>query len=98
MSTPFFDFFFQRRKNHWPSFKFQKQQPGYTEVEGGEREKDSIVEAGPYWKHEPWTGFYKHWIAYICPNIYISKLVQLLHSVHDSFLSYLCLVCDVDYS
>ncbi|XP_026208598.1 plexin domain-containing protein 1-like [Anabas testudineus] len=38
----------QRRKNHWPSFKFQKQQPGYTEVEGDGHEKDSIVEAGPY--------------------------------------------------
>uniref|UniRef100_A0A671W1G2 Plexin domain containing 1 n=1 Tax=Sparus aurata TaxID=8175 RepID=A0A671W1G2_SPAAU len=36
----------QRRKSCWPSWKFQKQQPGYTEVEGG-HEKDSIVEAGP---------------------------------------------------
>lgn len=40
---------FQRRKNYWPSFKFQKQQPGYTEVEGDGHEKDSIVEAGPCW-------------------------------------------------
>ncbi|KAG7231598.1 hypothetical protein INR49_006670 [Caranx melampygus] len=24
----------QRRKSYWPSWKFQKQQPGYTEVEG----------------------------------------------------------------
>ncbi|XP_029013832.1 plexin domain-containing protein 1-like [Betta splendens] len=38
----------QRRKNYWPSFKFQKQQPGYTEVEGDGHEKNSIVEAGPY--------------------------------------------------
>ncbi|CAK6961203.1 plexin domain-containing protein 1-like [Scomber scombrus] len=37
----------QRRKHYWPSFKFQKQQPGYTEVEGEGHEKDSIVEAGP---------------------------------------------------
>lgn len=38
----------QRRKSYWPSLKFQKQQPGYTEVEGeGHHEKDSIVEAGP---------------------------------------------------
>ncbi|XP_035808024.2 plexin domain-containing protein 1-like isoform X1 [Amphiprion ocellaris] len=37
----------QRRKSYWPSLKFQKQQPGYTEVEGEGREKDSIVEAGP---------------------------------------------------
>ncbi|XP_070779750.1 plexin domain-containing protein 1-like [Enoplosus armatus] len=37
----------QRRKNYWPSLKFQKQQPGYTEVEGGGHERDSIVEAGP---------------------------------------------------
>ncbi|KAM9346579.1 plexin domain-containing protein 1-like [Symphorus nematophorus] len=37
----------QRRKNYWPSWKFQKQQPGYTEVEGDGHEKDSIVEAGP---------------------------------------------------
>uniref|UniRef100_A0A8P4FYB5 Plexin domain containing 1 n=1 Tax=Dicentrarchus labrax TaxID=13489 RepID=A0A8P4FYB5_DICLA len=37
----------QRRKNYWPSWKFQKQQPGYTEVEGEGHEKDSIVEAGP---------------------------------------------------
>lgn len=38
---------FQRRKHYWPSFKFQKQQSGYTEVEGEGHEKDSIVEAGP---------------------------------------------------
>ncbi|XP_042249512.1 plexin domain-containing protein 1-like isoform X1 [Thunnus albacares] len=37
----------QRRKNYWPSFKFQKQQSGYTEVEGEGHERDSIVEAGP---------------------------------------------------
>ncbi|XP_041813459.1 plexin domain-containing protein 1-like isoform X2 [Chelmon rostratus] len=37
----------QRRKNYWSSWKFQKQQPGYTEVEGEGHEKDSIVEAGP---------------------------------------------------
>ncbi|XP_010738741.2 plexin domain-containing protein 1 [Larimichthys crocea] len=37
----------QRRKNYWPSWKFQKQQPGYTEVEGEGHEKDSIVVAGP---------------------------------------------------
>ncbi|XP_038560953.1 plexin domain-containing protein 1-like [Micropterus salmoides] len=37
----------QRRKNYWPSLKFQKQQSGYTEVEGEGHEKDSIVEAGP---------------------------------------------------
>ncbi|KAK2833130.1 hypothetical protein Q5P01_017019 [Channa striata] len=36
----------QRRKNYWHSFKFKKQQPGYTEVEGEGHEKDSIVEAG----------------------------------------------------
>ncbi|KAK2893548.1 plexin domain-containing protein 1-like isoform X2 [Channa argus] len=36
----------QRRKNFWHSFKFQKQQPGYTEVEGEGHEKDSIVEEG----------------------------------------------------
>ncbi|XP_060883126.1 plexin domain-containing protein 1-like [Labrus mixtus] len=37
----------QRRKNYWPSLKFQKPQPGYTEVEGDGHEKDCIVEAGP---------------------------------------------------
>lgn len=37
----------QRRKSAWPSFKFQKQQPGYTEVEGEGHDKDHIVEAGP---------------------------------------------------
>ncbi|XP_054464009.1 plexin domain-containing protein 1-like isoform X2 [Anoplopoma fimbria] len=37
----------QRRKNYWPSLKFQKQHPGYTEVEGEGHEKDSIVETGP---------------------------------------------------
>uniref|UniRef100_A0A4W6FKT1 Plexin domain containing 1 n=1 Tax=Lates calcarifer TaxID=8187 RepID=A0A4W6FKT1_LATCA len=37
----------QRRKNYWPSLKFQKQQPGYTEVEGEGHERHSIVEAGP---------------------------------------------------
>ncbi|XP_071765409.2 plexin domain-containing protein 1-like isoform X1 [Centroberyx gerrardi] len=39
----------QRRKNYWPSLKFQKQgfQPGYTEMEGEGHEKESIVEAGP---------------------------------------------------
>uniref|UniRef100_A0A3Q0RLN7 Plexin domain containing 1 n=1 Tax=Amphilophus citrinellus TaxID=61819 RepID=A0A3Q0RLN7_AMPCI len=37
----------QRRKSYWPSLKFQKQDSGYTEVEGGGSEKDSIVEAGP---------------------------------------------------
>lgn len=37
----------QRRKSNWPSLKFQKQQPGYTEVEGDGHDKDSIVEAGP---------------------------------------------------
>lgn len=37
----------QRRNNYWPSLKFQKQKPGYTEVEGDRNEKDSIVEAGP---------------------------------------------------
>ncbi|KAM3597993.1 uncharacterized protein V6R79_012189 [Siganus canaliculatus] len=34
-----------RRKNYWPSWRFQKQQPGYTEVDES-HEKDSIVEAG----------------------------------------------------
>uniref|UniRef100_A0A3Q3QI05 PSI domain-containing protein n=1 Tax=Monopterus albus TaxID=43700 RepID=A0A3Q3QI05_MONAL len=37
----------QRRKSYWPSFKFQKQQPGYKEVEGEGHEKDNIAEAGP---------------------------------------------------
>ncbi|KAL3053418.1 hypothetical protein OYC64_005871 [Pagothenia borchgrevinki] len=37
----------QRRNNYWPSLKFQKQQPGYTEVEGEGHDKDSIVQAGP---------------------------------------------------
>ncbi|XP_038139964.1 plexin domain-containing protein 1-like isoform X1 [Cyprinodon tularosa] len=37
----------QRRKSYWPSMKFQKQQAGYTEVEGEGHEKYSIVEAGP---------------------------------------------------
>ncbi|XP_027897152.1 plexin domain-containing protein 1-like [Xiphophorus couchianus] len=37
----------QRRKNYWPSMKFQNQRPGYTEVEGEGHEKYSIVEAGP---------------------------------------------------
>ncbi|XP_040918481.1 plexin domain-containing protein 1-like isoform X2 [Toxotes jaculatrix] len=37
----------QRRKNYWPSLKFQKQQSGYTEVEEEGHEKDSIVEAEP---------------------------------------------------
>ncbi|KAK9535317.1 hypothetical protein VZT92_007704 [Zoarces viviparus] len=37
----------QRRNDYWPSLKFQKQHPGYTEVEGEGRERDSIVEAGP---------------------------------------------------
>ncbi|XP_029945831.1 plexin domain-containing protein 1-like [Salarias fasciatus] len=37
----------QRRKSYWPSWKFQKQQPGYREVEGEGHDKDSIVEAGP---------------------------------------------------
>ncbi|XP_034566587.1 plexin domain-containing protein 1-like isoform X2 [Notolabrus celidotus] len=37
----------QRRKNYWPSLKFKKQQPGYTEVEGEGHEKACIVEAGP---------------------------------------------------
>ncbi|XP_072224722.1 plexin domain-containing protein 1-like [Leuresthes tenuis] len=37
----------QRRKSHWLSLKFQKQQPGYPEVEGEGHEKYSIVEAGP---------------------------------------------------
>lgn len=36
---------FQRRKSYWPSLKFQKQESGYTEVEGGGHEKDSIVES-----------------------------------------------------
>uniref|UniRef100_A0A4W6FIS1 Plexin domain containing 1 n=1 Tax=Lates calcarifer TaxID=8187 RepID=A0A4W6FIS1_LATCA len=40
-------FVFKRRKNYWPSLKFQKQQPGYTEVEGEGHERHSIVEAGP---------------------------------------------------
>ncbi|XP_047426972.1 plexin domain-containing protein 1-like [Mugil cephalus] len=40
-------YLFQRRKSYWPSLKFQKQQPGYTEVEGEGHEKYSIVEAGP---------------------------------------------------
>ncbi|KAL6103166.1 plxdc1 [Pungitius sinensis] len=39
--------FIQRRKDYWPSLKFQKQHPGYTEVEGEGHEKDCIVEAGP---------------------------------------------------
>ncbi|AWP19337.1 putative plexin domain-containing protein 1-like [Scophthalmus maximus] len=37
-----------QRKNYWPSLKFQKKQPGYTEVEGDGHDKDSIVEAGPH--------------------------------------------------
>ncbi|XP_068193913.1 plexin domain-containing protein 1-like isoform X2 [Antennarius striatus] len=37
----------QRRKTHWPSWKFQKQQTGYTEVEGEGHEKESTVETGP---------------------------------------------------
>ncbi|XP_041672942.1 plexin domain-containing protein 1-like isoform X2 [Cheilinus undulatus] len=37
----------QRRKSYWPSLKFKKPQPGYTEVEGEGHEKDCIVEAGP---------------------------------------------------
>ncbi|XP_041829103.1 plexin domain-containing protein 1-like isoform X2 [Melanotaenia boesemani] len=37
----------QRRKCYWPSLKFQKQQTGYTEVEGEGHEKYSIAEAGP---------------------------------------------------
>ncbi|KAM6905440.1 plexin domain-containing protein 1-like isoform 2-T2 [Xenentodon cancila] len=40
-------FLIQRRKSYWPTLKFQKQQPGYTEVEGDGHEKYSIVEAGP---------------------------------------------------
>ncbi|CAN9505438.1 unnamed protein product [Ophioblennius macclurei] len=40
-------YFIQRRKSYWPAWKFQKQQPGYTEVEGEGHDKDSIVEAGP---------------------------------------------------
>uniref|UniRef100_A0A667Z9N3 Plexin domain containing 1 n=1 Tax=Myripristis murdjan TaxID=586833 RepID=A0A667Z9N3_9TELE len=42
-------YFIQRRKDYWPSLKFQKQgfQPGYTEVEGEGHDKESIVEAGP---------------------------------------------------
>uniref|UniRef100_A0A665UA42 Plexin domain-containing protein 1-like n=1 Tax=Echeneis naucrates TaxID=173247 RepID=A0A665UA42_ECHNA len=43
----FFSSSFKRRKNYWPSWKFQKQQTGYTEVEGEGHEKDSIVEAAP---------------------------------------------------
>ncbi|XP_074553016.1 plexin domain-containing protein 1-like [Halichoeres trimaculatus] len=37
----------QRRQSFWPSLKFKKQQPGYTEVEGDGHEKACIVEAGP---------------------------------------------------
>ncbi|KAM9392066.1 plexin domain-containing protein 1-like [Pholidichthys leucotaenia] len=37
-----------QRKSYWPSLKFQKQQPGYTEVEGDGHEKYSIIEAGPH--------------------------------------------------
>ncbi|XP_028268526.1 plexin domain-containing protein 1-like isoform X2 [Parambassis ranga] len=37
----------QRRRSYWPNLKFQKQQPGYTEVEGEGHDKDSIVEARP---------------------------------------------------
>uniref|UniRef100_A0A8D3BNU7 Plexin domain containing 1 n=1 Tax=Scophthalmus maximus TaxID=52904 RepID=A0A8D3BNU7_SCOMX len=37
-----------QRKNYWPSLKFHKKQPGYTEVEGDGHDKDSIVEAGPH--------------------------------------------------
>ncbi|XP_028311052.1 plexin domain-containing protein 1-like isoform X2 [Gouania willdenowi] len=35
----------QRRNNYWPSLKFQKQQPGYREVEGEGHEKDGIEAA-----------------------------------------------------
>ncbi|XP_011602492.1 plexin domain-containing protein 1-like [Takifugu rubripes] len=42
-ASPFY--LIQRRKNHWPSWRFQKQQPGYSEVEEG-HQKDSIVETG----------------------------------------------------
>ncbi|XP_075894850.1 plexin domain-containing protein 1-like isoform X1 [Nelusetta ayraudi] len=38
----------QRRRDHWPSWKFQKQHPSYTEVEGEGAEKDCIVEAGAH--------------------------------------------------
>ncbi|CAG5897350.1 unnamed protein product [Menidia menidia] len=37
----------QRRRSYWPSLKFHKQQPAYTEVEGEGHDKHSIVEAGP---------------------------------------------------
>ncbi|XP_068606506.1 plexin domain-containing protein 1-like [Brachionichthys hirsutus] len=37
----------QRRKACWPSWKFQKQQTGYTEVEGEGHEKESTIETGP---------------------------------------------------
>ncbi|XP_013887201.1 plexin domain-containing protein 1 isoform X1 [Austrofundulus limnaeus] len=36
----------QRRSSYWPSLKFQKQQSGYTEVDGEGYDKFSIVEAG----------------------------------------------------
>ncbi|XP_004071602.2 plexin domain-containing protein 1 [Oryzias latipes] len=35
----------QRRKSYWPSLKFQKKQPGYTEVEREGQEKYCFVEA-----------------------------------------------------
>ncbi|XP_054615955.1 plexin domain-containing protein 1-like isoform X2 [Dunckerocampus dactyliophorus] len=40
-------YFIQRHKRYWPSLKFQKQQPGYTEVEGDGQERSSIVQDGP---------------------------------------------------
>ncbi|XP_037545177.1 plexin domain-containing protein 1-like [Nematolebias whitei] len=36
----------QRRRSYWPSLKFQRQQPGYTEVDGERHEKSSTAEAG----------------------------------------------------
>ncbi|XP_053708005.1 plexin domain-containing protein 1-like isoform X2 [Synchiropus splendidus] len=43
VASPFY--LTHRRKSYWPSMKFQKQQSGYTEVEGSGRE--SFVEAPP---------------------------------------------------
>lgn len=40
---------FQRRKSYWPSLRFQKKRPGYTEVEREGQEKYCIVEAWPFW-------------------------------------------------
>ncbi|XP_061761436.1 plexin domain-containing protein 1-like isoform X1 [Nerophis ophidion] len=40
-------YFVQRHRSYWPSWKFQKKQPGYTEVEEDGQERSSIVQDGP---------------------------------------------------